>query len=170
MEDTENVEDTERTQDDEEVERPVLTDDYVESVLAESLGVAPVAPIVVPVNDSQIPPDTYTGGTDGEEPDEKETLPYLNPEVADTVIDSPMPSAVSAVDIVEDSPPITPTEMEVTPPKPEDKPEVVPVQDSLPEVEDPMPSAVAKTSDPSDLDDVRARIEKIKQLSQEHFL
>eukprot|EP00435_Cladocopium_sp_Y103_P070850 s275_g36.t1 len=147
-----------------------LSDDYGESVLAESLGVVPMAYPVEPMPDSQIPPDTFTANDDARSSGEialemeyadsqvPDTLNHPDPApVADTLIDSqPMSTGESC------SPAITPTEMEVTP-KASDVVEVVDSPDPpiTTTVTNPLPSA-SKYS-PEDLATLQEKIKMIKK-------
>ena len=123
-----------------------LHDDYAEASLAECLGVECHAPVVTPVSDSQILPDSVWDGAD---PSDREVPAALEPEnekPPDTFIDSETPE-----------PPITPTELETTP-KPEDPPcAPVPVVTT---VKDPLPSASQYT--PEDIAILQERIKSIK--------
>ena len=152
-------------------EPPCLSDDYGETVLAESLGVVPVAHPVEPMPDSQIPPDTFMANEDavgsGEVALEMEYGDSQVPDnlnhgdhapLADTLIDSqPMSGGESC------SPAITPTEMEVTP-KASDVIEVVasPDRPITTTVTDPLPSA-GKYS-PEDLAALQEKIKMVKFL------
>ena len=97
-------------------ETPCLSDDYGESVLAESLGVVPVAHPVEPMPDSQIPPDTFMANEDavgsGEVALEMEYGDSQVPDnlnhgdhapLADTLIDS-QPISVGVMAGLQDSP------------------------------------------------------------------
>ena len=160
-------------------EPPCLSDDYGESVLAESLGVVPLAHPVEPMPDSQIPPDTFMGnghdaGNSGGVNLEMEYGDSQNPDnvnhgdhapLADTLLDS-QPDHGEPF-----SPVITPTEMEVTP-KASDVVEVVesPDRPITTTVTNPLPSA-SKYS-PEDLAALQEKIKMIKFLilAFHHFL
>jgi hypothetical protein len=90
-------------------EVPVLADDYGESSLAEALGIPQVAHPVVPVPDSQIPADS-AAGLDMEFPDRQPAEDEIPATLPD---DSQLPK--SPDDSAKASPPITPTELEMTP-------------------------------------------------------
>lgn len=133
---------------DDQGEPPCLTDDYVESCLAEILGVPPVAPVVEAVPDSQIWPDSFT-----EEFQESQGQPVT--EFVELPKRPPMEFQEEVVD-VPSSPSITPTEIEVTPEPPKVSP-AIPVTTT---VRDPMPSA--KTYTPEDMAVLREKINMIK--------
>lgn len=123
-----------------------LHDDYGEALLAECLGVECHAPVVVPVPDSQILPDSVW---DGACPSGGEVAAVMEVEketLADTCVDSQTPES-----------PITPTQLEATP-RPEDPPcPPVPVVTT---VKDPLPSASQYSTE--DIAFLQERIKSIK--------
>ena len=96
--------------DDHQGEVPVLADDYGESCLAEELGIPQEAAVVEPLPDSQIiPEDSVADGLGMEFPDSQpppEEIAATLPE------DSQCPKSPENATT---SPPITPTELEMTP-------------------------------------------------------
>jgi hypothetical protein len=130
-------------------EPPCLNDDYVESCLAESLGVPPLAPVVEAVPDSQILPGSFV-----EELQDSQVQPVIE-FVALPKRDPPIKVQEEAVD-VPSSPSITPTEIEMTP-EPPQVPPAIPVTTT---VKDPLPSA--KTYTPEDMAVLRDKINMIK--------
>ena len=162
LEKEENVEDNVENH-----EAECLQDDYGESCLAEALGVPAIAqcPIVEPMSDSQIPPDTFIGNDVA--PELEPSAEVVEPEEIPS--SQPVPEHLS-LDLLQDTfiDPVTPasevtaTELEVTP----QPSKVVEVTESPPPlktvVTDPMPNA-AKYS-PEDLAALQQKIALIKQL------
>ena len=152
---------------------PRLADDYGESLLAEALGVPPAAAPVEVAPDSPIPPDTFVGA-DGIylEPEYSEAEPAqpvepepvgkpveeVVPPCPDTLLDESQPDSAH----LQESLPITPTELENTP-------EIAKVVDMVESpmpltttVKDPLPNVDKYT--PEDQAALQLRTDAIKQL------
>lgn len=144
-------------------DHPCLEDDYVdaEADLASCLGVNIVAQPVVPVPDSQIPPDTldYYPEGDGQSqheelsPDDPKPEPPMN---TNKNADAP----ADVVSVADSDTQITPTELELTPeataPMPSSTPVIDIVDSNVPDKTD--------TKGPEDLNSVRNRIAMLKPL------
>ena len=148
---------------DNEPQVPVLEDDLSEALLAASLGVEVVAP-VVPIPDSQIPPDSLdipqpegpvTAASSAETPQDQELF------WQDAQSDHP-PGYVDSQDLGS----VAPTEIEKSPSP--SKTSVVHIQDSpLVTVKDPMPSAGSYSKE--DIAMLQSRIADLKQLTLDEY-